>query len=106
MTRQKCKRCGTTNCTYLKQFDYYYCCLCIKPCKPCLKQQKEKEEKINQRDEELKDLLMTIYTELQDVKANTEDDEMLQDLLQHMDSKLVTAAKIVASLKKKEVRDQ
>lgn len=55
--------------------------------------------------EELKDLLMTIYTELQDVKANTEDDELL-DLLQHMDSELATAAKIVAALKKKEDLDK
>ncbi len=54
--------------------------------------------------EELKDLLMTIYAELQDVKANTEDDELL-DLLQHMDSELVTAAKIVAAIKKEEVQD-
>ena len=56
--------------------------------------------------EELKDLLMTIYTELQDVKTNTEDDELLQDLLQHMDSELVTAAKIVAALKKTEVQEK
>lgn len=106
MRVQKCKRCGTTNCTYLKLFDYYYCCLCIKACKSCSKLQKEKEEKINQRNEELKDLLMTIYTELQDVKVNTEDNELLQDLLQHMDSELITAAKIVAALKKKEDQKQ
>lgn len=55
---------------------------------------------------ELKDLLMTIYTELQDVKVNTEDNELLQDLLQHMDSELITAAKIVAALKKKEDQKQ
>ena len=48
--------------------------------------------------DQLKHLLSSIYTELQDVKANTEDDE-LQDLLQHMDSELVTAAKIVTLLK-------
>ena len=47
---------------------------------------------------ELKDLLIDIYTELQDVKANTEDDELL-DLLQHMDAELVSAAKIVAAMK-------
>ncbi len=56
--------------------------------------------------EELKDLLMTLYAELQDVKANTEDDKLLLDLLQHMDSELVTAAKIVAALKKEEVQDK
>ena len=48
---------------------------------------------------ELKDLLIDIYTELQDVKANTEDDE-LSDLLQHMDAELVTAAKVVAAIEK------
>ncbi len=56
--------------------------------------------------EELKDLLMTIYAELQDVKANTEDDDLLQDLLQHMDSELVTAAKVAAALKKEEDQDK
>lgn len=48
---------------------------------------------------ELKGLLIDIYTELQDVKANTEDDE-LSDLLQHMDAELVTAAKVVAAIEK------
>ncbi len=55
--------------------------------------------------EELKDLLMTIYVELQDVKANTEDDKLL-DLLQHIDSELVTAAKIVAAIMKEEDQDK
>jgi len=48
---------------------------------------------------QLKDILSNVYVELQDVKANTEDDELL-DLLQHMDSELVTAAKVVAAIDK------
>ena len=48
--------------------------------------------------EKLADLLISLYTELQDVKANS--DEELLDLLDFMDSELVDAAKIVAQLKK------
>ena len=48
--------------------------------------------------EKLKDLLMSLYTELQDVKSNQDDDEML-DLLNFMDSELVDAGKIVGQLK-------
>ncbi|MHA1880189.1 MAG: hypothetical protein ACTSYG_07305 [Candidatus Heimdallarchaeota archaeon] len=47
--------------------------------------------------EELKDLLSSLYAELQDVKANVEDDELLE-LLEYMDSELVSVAKIVSQL--------
>ncbi|HUT80678.1 MAG TPA: hypothetical protein VMZ29_05685, partial [Candidatus Bathyarchaeia archaeon] len=45
----------------------------------------------------LKDLLLDIYTELQDVKANI-DDEELSDLLTHMDAELVSAATIITKI--------
>ncbi|RLI70135.1 MAG: hypothetical protein DRP02_08830 [Candidatus Gerdarchaeota archaeon] len=50
--------------------------------------------------EALRDLLLSLYVELQDAKNNTDDDELLE-LLQHMDAELVAAAKIVAKLEDK-----
>ena len=48
--------------------------------------------------DKLKDLLISLYTELQDVKNNSESDDDMFDLLVFMDSELVDAAKIVAEL--------
>jgi len=48
--------------------------------------------------EQLKDILSDIYVELQDVKANIDDDE-LKEFVEHIDAELVSAAKIVAAMK-------
>lgn len=48
--------------------------------------------------EKLKDLLISLYAELQDVKSNNDPDDEILDLLNFMDSELVEAAKIVGEL--------
>jgi len=53
--------------------------------------------------EQLKDILSDVYVELQDVKANIDDDE-LKEFVEHIDTELVSAAKIVATMKKEDLQ--